>query len=147
MYEVFSLRERRHVLYHREAGLSVRSGMSTPHGHRDEHGNFETDEQGYLKLCYDGFCVEWHTRNARALNTVGGGLMGGLGGALLGGLVGGPRGAAAGAALGAAAGGSVGYSTTPNPVTCYVGGVPIYPPHRLGRNRGWGTALPGRSST
>jgi hypothetical protein len=116
--------------------------MSIPHGHRDPNGQIATDENGYLKVCYDGFCVEWHTRNARALNTVGGGLIGGLGGALIGGLIGGKGGARAGATLGALAGGSVGYSTTSSPVTGYVDGVPILPPHRRGQHGDWGAALP-----
>lgn len=112
-----------------------------PHGHRAPNGGAETDENGYLRLCYDGFCVEWHTRNTRALNTVGGGLIGGLGGAILGGLVGGKKGAEAGLALGAAIGGGVGY-TTSSPVVGYVGRIPILPPHRSRLRRQVRRALP-----
>lgn len=115
--------------------------MMIPHGHLRPGGGVDADESGSIRLCYDGFCAEWHSRNARALNTIGGGLIGGLGGAILGGLVGGRKGAEAGLALGVVMGGGVGYSTS-NPVAGYAGGIPILRPHRHGSRRGPGGALP-----
>jgi hypothetical protein len=116
-----------------------------PHGHLNGRGELETNEAGYIRLCYDGVCVEWHTRNAKALNSVGGGLIGAFGGAIIGGLVNGRRGAEAGAVVGAALGGGLGYASSKAPaIAGYIGSVPILPPDHRRRIGGGPPRLPGR---
>ena len=98
---------------------------STQHLHADRIGDHSSTD-GSLQVCYDEACMKWATSNARAVNTLGGAVIGALFGAAVGYLAKRP---AAGALVGAAIGAGIARIPSEQEWTGpTVNGIPLLPP-------------------